>query len=159
VVTLVSGYDEKRPVVIDDFRRAHLPLAPARQPADLLSGFAGWHSLHSGFFGKFLFVSSAAVGGGAIWLAIIRLLNSGAGCRRTICAWPWSRRNNRMRKSLLFPRLVSASAVGAALLLAVAATLVLELFRAMLLHAAEAAAYTLQAPSTETSARPLIPSI
>jgi hypothetical protein len=43
-------------------------------------------------------------------------------------------------------------AVGAALLLAVAATLVLGIVPGDVLHAAEAAAYTLQAPSTETSA-------
>jgi hypothetical protein len=41
--------------------------------------------------------------------------------------------------------------VGAALLLAVAATLVLGIVPGDVLHAAENAAYTLQAPSTETS--------
>ena len=75
VVTLVSGYDEKLPL-IQDFRGLiyRSPLLGSLLIFFLVSlvgiPFTG------GFFGKF-YSFSAAVGGGAVWLAIIGLLNSG----------------------------------------------------------------------------------
>ena len=75
VITLVSGYDDKRPM-IDDFRGLiyRSPLLGGLLLFFLVSlvgiPFTG------GFFGKF-YSFSAAVNGGAVTLAIIGLLNSG----------------------------------------------------------------------------------
>ena len=75
VVTLVGGYDEQLSL-IDDYRGLiyRSPLLGSLLIFFLISligiPFTG------GFFGKF-YSFSAAVGGGAIWLAIIGLLNSG----------------------------------------------------------------------------------
>jgi NADH-quinone oxidoreductase subunit N len=75
VVTLVSGYDEKLPLV-RDFRGLiyRSPVLGGLLIFFLISligiPFTG------GFFGKF-YSFSAAVGGGAVWLAVIGLLNSG----------------------------------------------------------------------------------
>ena len=75
VVTLASGYDEELPL-IQDFRGLiyRSPLLGGLLIFFLVSlvgiPFTG------GFFGKF-YSFSAAVGGGAVWLAIIGLLNSG----------------------------------------------------------------------------------
>ena len=75
VITLVGGYDEELSL-IDDFRGLvyRAPLLGSLLIFFLISligiPFTG------GFFGKF-YSFSAAVGGGAIWLAIIGLLNSG----------------------------------------------------------------------------------
>ena len=75
VITLASGYNEKLPL-IDDFRGLiyRSPLLGSLLIFFLASlvgiPFTG------GFFGK-LTSFSAAIGGGAIWLVIIGLLNSG----------------------------------------------------------------------------------
>ena len=75
VVTLASGYDEELPL-IQDFRGLiyRSPLLGGLLIFFLVSlvgiPFTG------GFFGKF-YSFSAAVSGGAVWLAIIGLLNSG----------------------------------------------------------------------------------
>jgi NADH-quinone oxidoreductase subunit N len=149
VVTLVSGYDEKRPL-IDDFRGLiyRSPLLGSLLIFFLVSlvgiPFTG------GFFGKF-YSFSAAVGGGAIWLAIIGLLNSGLAAAYYLrLALVAAQQPDAQKPVVPAPRV--GVAVGAALLLAVAATLVLGIVPGDVLHAAEAAAYTLQAPSTETSA-------
>ena len=149
VVTLVSGYDEKRPL-IDDFRGLiyRSPLLGSLLIFFLISlvgiPFTG------GFFGKF-YSFSAAVGGGAIWLAIIGLLNSGLAAAYYLRLGLVAAQQPDPQKPVVpAPRV--GVAVGAALLLAVAATLVLGIVPGDVLHAAENAAYTLQAPSTETSA-------
>ena len=149
VVTLVSGYDEKRPL-IDDFRGLiyRSPLLGSLLIFFLISlvgiPFTG------GFFGKF-YSFSAAVGGGAIWLAIIGLLNSGLAAAYYLRLGLVAAQQPDAQKPVVpAPRV--GVAVGAALLLAVAATLVLGIVPGDVLHAAERAAYTLQAPSTETSA-------
>jgi len=104
----------------------------------------------AGFFGKF-YSFSAAVGGGAIWLAIIGLLNSGLAAAYYLRLGLVAAQQPDAQKPVVpVPRV--GVAVGAALLLAVAATLVLGIVPGDVLHAAERAAYTLQAPSTETSA-------
>jgi NADH-quinone oxidoreductase subunit N len=75
VVTLVAGYDEQLSL-IDDYRGLvyRSPILGSLLIFFLISligiPFTG------GFFGKF-YSFTAAVGGGAIWLAIIGLLNSG----------------------------------------------------------------------------------
>ena len=148
VVTLVSGYDEKRPM-IDDFRGLiyRAPLLGSLLIFFLISlvgiPFTG------GFFGKF-YSFSAAMSGGAIWLVIIGLLNSGLAAAYYLRLGLVAAQQPDAQKPVIpAPRV--GVAVGAALLLAVAATLVLGIVPGDVLHAAERAAYTLRAPSAETS--------
>jgi NADH-quinone oxidoreductase subunit N len=143
VITLASGYDETLPL-IDDFRGLiySSPLLGSLLIFFLVSlvgiPFTG------GFFGKF-YSFSAAVGGGAIWLAIIGLLNSGLAAayylRLALAA-----ANRPEDAKAIRPAPQVGVAVGAALLLAVAATLVLGIVPSEVLRAADAAGHTLQAP-------------
>ena len=150
VITLASGYDEKLPL-IDDFRGLvyRSPLLGSLLIFFLASlvgiPFTG------GFFGK-LTSFSAAVGGGAIWLVIIGLLNSGLAAAYYLrLAFVASQRPGDERLAAPAPQV--GFAVGAALLFAVAATLVLGIKPDyVVLPAAEAGAHTLQAPPAETSA-------
>ena len=98
-----------------------------------------------GFFGKF-YAFSATVGGGAIWLAIIGLLNSGLAAAYYLrLALVTAQRPEKEDLSASSPRVDIA--VGAALLMAVAATLVLGIVPSSVLRAAERGALTLQAPA------------
>jgi NADH-quinone oxidoreductase subunit N len=107
-----------------------------------------------GFFGKF-YSFAAAVGGGAIWLAILGLLNSGLAAAYYLrLALATAQRPDDQTSAAPTPRV--GVAVGAALLLAVAATLVLGIVPGDVLHAAESGAHTLQAPPVEISS-PEIP--
>jgi NADH-quinone oxidoreductase subunit N len=92
------------------------------------------------------------VGGGAIWLVIIGLLNSGLAAAYYLrLAFVASQRPGDERLAAPAPQV--GFAVGAALLFAVAATLVLGIKPDyVVLPAAEAGAHTLQAPPAETSA-------
>ncbi|MGA2889922.1 MAG: NADH-quinone oxidoreductase subunit N [Terracidiphilus sp.] len=146
VITLVSGYDERLPL-IDDFRGLiyRAPLLGSLLIFFLVSlvgiPFTG------GFFGKF-YSFSAAVGGGAIWLAIIGLLNSGLAAAYYLrLALVAAQRPEDQSLAAPAPRV--GVAVGAALLLAVLATLVLGIVPGDVLHAVQAGAYTLHAPSEE----------
>ena len=145
VITLVSGYDDKLPL-IEDFRGLiyRSPLLGGLLIFFLVSlvgiPFTG------GFFGKF-YSFSAAVGGGAIWLAIIGLLNSGLAAAYYLRLALARRSVQPPRTTKLQPAPQVGIAVGAALLLAVAATLVLGIVPGEVLRAAEAGAHTLQAPS------------
>ncbi len=145
VVTLVSGYNDELPL-IQDFRGLiyRSPLLGALLIFFLVSlvgiPFTG------GFFGKF-YSFTAAVGGGAVWLAIIGLLNSGLAAAYYLhLAFATAQRpvESDGRAPVLTPQV--GVAVGAALLFAVAATLVLGIVPGEVLHAAEAGAHTLQAP-------------
>ena len=145
VITVASGYEEKLPFV-QDFRGLiyRSPLLGSLLIFFLVSlvgiPFTG------GFFGKF-YSFSAAVGGGAVWLAIIGLLNSGLAAayylRLALAAAQHPARNGD--DAVVYTPQVGV-AVGAALLLAVAATLVLGIVPNEVLRAAEAGAHTLQAP-------------
>ncbi len=125
VVTVVSGYEEKLSLV-QDFRGLiyRSPLLGGVLIFFLVSligiPFTG------GFFGKF-YSFTAAVGGGAVWLAIIGLLNSGLAAGYYVrLALVASQRP--VESAINTPRESTAPvgiAVGAALLFAVAATLVL----------------------------------
>ena len=150
VITLVSGYDEELPMV-DDYRGLiyRSPLLGSLLIFFLVSligiPFTG------GFFGKF-YSFSAAVDGGAIWLAIIGLLNSGLAAAYYLRLALASAQRGEKRgeeAAATTPRI--GIAVGAALLLAAAATLVLGIAPGAVLRAAEAGAHTLQAPPAETS--------
>ena len=152
VITLVSGYDEKLPL-IDDFRGLHLPLAAARRPADLLPGLAGRHSLHRRILRQVLFL----LGGGRRRSGLAghhRPAELGIGGGVLSAPGPGRRRSapvdSRRIRSAPAPQV--GIAVGAALLLAVAATLVLGIVPGEVLRAAEAGAHTLQAPPPEPNA-------
>ena len=147
VITVASGYDEKLPL-IDDFSGLiyRSPLLGSLLIFFLASlvgiPFTG------GFFGK-LTSFSAAVGGGAIWLVIIGLLNSGLAAAYYLrLALVAAQRPDG--EKLVAARPQVGIAVGAALLLAVAATLVLGFVPTGVLRAADAGAQTLQAPPAET---------
>ncbi len=149
VITLASGYDDDRPN-IDDFRGLiyRSPLLGSLLLFFLVSlvgiPFTG------GFFGKF-YAFSAAVDGGAIALAIIGLLNSGiaAGYYLRFALAAVQRDPEPNRTTAPLPQV--GIAVGAALLLATAATLVLGIVPGRTLHAAESAAHTLQVPPPEAT--------
>ena len=99
-----------------------------------------------GFFGKF-YSFSAAVDGGAIVLAIIGLLNSGLAAAYYLrLAFAAAQRPDDEAAEVRSPIMPMGIAVGAALLFAVGATLVLGIAPGDILHATEAGAHTLQAP-------------
>jgi NADH-quinone oxidoreductase subunit N len=144
VITVISGYDEALPM-IEDYRGLlyRSPLLGSVLIFFLVSlvgiPFTG------GFFGKF-YSFSAAVGGGAVWLAIIGLLNSGLAAayylRLALVSAQRPLEGNAEADST--PQV--GFAVGAALLFAVAATLALGIVPSTVLRAAEASAHTLQPP-------------
>jgi NADH-quinone oxidoreductase subunit N len=149
VVTLVSGYDDNK-THMDDFRGLiyRSPLLGSLLLFFLVSlvgiPFTG------GFFSKF-YSFSAAVGGGAIALAVIGLLNSGVAAGyylrlALIAAQRDPEAEHRAAQSSLI-----GIAVGAALGLTVAATLALGIVPGPILHSAESAAHTLQAPPPESA--------
>ena len=149
VVTLVAGYDEELSL-IDDYRGLiyRSPILGSLLIFFLMSligiPFTG------GFFGKF-YSFTAAVGGGAIWLAIIGLLNSGLAAAYYLrLALVAAQRSPDAPESgtgrIAPPKPAVGAAVIAALFLAVAATLVLGIIPGATLDAAQSAAHTLQAP-------------
>ena len=145
VVTVASGYTENLPL-IQDFRGLIY-----RSP--LLGGLLIFFlaslvgiPFTGGFFGKFYSFSSA-VGGGAVWLALIGLLNSGLAAAYYLrLAFATAQRPSEQDTPahVYAPRV--GVAVTAALLFAVAATLVLGIVPGQVLHAAQTGAHTLQAP-------------
>jgi NADH-quinone oxidoreductase subunit N len=150
VITLVSGYEDQLPM-IDDFRGLlyRAPLLGSLLLFFLVSlvgiPFTG------GFFGKF-YSFSAAVDGGAIALAIIGLLNSGLAAAYYLrLALVAAQRRPSEADQPAVPAPQVGVAVGAALLLAVAATLVLGIVPGEVLRAAQSGAHTLQAPPPYSS--------
>ncbi len=150
VVTLASGYDEKLPMIRDFrgllYRSPFLGILLIFFLISLIGiPFTG------GFFGKF-YSFSAAVGGGAVILAVIGLLNSGVASayylRLALAAAQKPDAQNGDYTSSL-PQV--GIAVGAALLFTVGATLALGIVPGKALHAAETAAHTLQVPHVEES--------
>jgi len=145
VITVISGYDEELPL-IEDYRGLLY-----RSP--LLGGILIFFLISlvgipftGGFFGKF-YSFSAAVSGGAVWLAIIGLLNSGLAAAYYLrLAFVTAQKPDESKAQALAPQTQVGIAVGAALLLAVAATLILGIAPSEVLRAAEAGAHTLQAP-------------
>ena len=149
VMTLVGGYDDEFSL-ISDYRGLiyRSPLLGSLLLFFLVSlvgiPFTG------GFFGKF-YSFSAAVDGGAIALAIIGLLNSGlaAAYYLRLAFVAAQRPEDREISATAAPQV--GIAVGAALLLAVAATLVLGIVPNQTLRAAQTAARTLQTPAADAS--------
>ena len=144
VITVISGYDEALPM-IEDYRGLlyRSPLLGSVLIFFLVSlvgiPFTG------GFFGKF-YSFSAAVGGGAVWLAIIGLLNSGLAAAYYLHLALVSAQRPAEGRAEAAPAPQVGFAVGAALLFAVAATLILGIVPNEVLRAAEASAHTLQPP-------------
>jgi NADH-quinone oxidoreductase subunit N len=151
VVTLVSGYDEHLPFS-GDFRGLSYrsPLLGSLLIFFLISlvgiPFTG------GFFAKF-YSFSAAVGGGAVILAVIGLLNSGVAAAYYLrLAFAAAQRPAEQDGRAPFPVPQVGIAVGAALLFTVGATLWLGIVPGKVLNAAEMAAHTLRVPQTEEAA-------
>lgn len=146
VITVISGYDESMPL-IEDYRGLiyRSPLLGGLLIFFLISligiPFTG------GFFGKF-YSFSAAVNGGAVWLAIIGLLNSGLAAAYYLrLAFATAQRPDETKNNapLYTPR--AGAAVIAALSLAALATLVLGIVPNEVLRASEAGARSLQVPA------------
>ena len=144
VITLVGGYDEAHPMIADYKGLIYrTPLLGSLLIFFLVSlvgiPFTG------GFFGKF-YSFSAAVDGGAVVLAIIGLLNSGlaAAYYLRFALTAAKRTETSAQPARHTPEI--GIAVGASLLLSVAATLCLGIVPNEVLHAAESAAHTLQIP-------------
>jgi NADH-quinone oxidoreductase subunit N len=161
VITLASGYDEKLPL-IDDYRGLlyRAPLLGSLLIFFLISligiPFTG------GFFGKFYSFTAvmSAKSGSAVALVLIGLLNSGVAAAyylrlAVVAAQPAAPSSEGSAPSA--PEI--GIAVGAGLLLAVAATLVLGIYPGPWLHAAQAGAHTLQAPAPASQAAPISPII
>ena len=150
VITVASGYDEKRPMV-SDFRGLiyRSPLLGSLLIFFLVSlvgiPFTG------GFFGKF-YSFTAAVGGGAVWLAIIGLLNSGLAAAYYLrLALAAAQHQTAKEAKDAGPTPQVGIAVGAALAFAVVATLILGIKPSEVLRAAEAGAHVLEAPPAQTT--------
>jgi NADH-quinone oxidoreductase subunit N len=144
VVTLVSGYDEELPLV-QDFRGLiyRSPFLGSLLIFFLVSlvgiPFTG------GFFGKF-YSFSAAVDGGAVWLAIIGLLNSGLAAAYYLRLGLVAAQRPSEPTSTAHTQTPQVGvAVGAALLFSVAATLALGIVPGGVLRASQSGAHTLQA--------------
>lgn len=144
VVTLASGYDETRPFIAD--YRGLLYRSPALGTLLIffLISLVGI-PFTGGFFGKF-YSFTAAVGGGAIALAIIGLLNSGVAAAYYLrLAFSAAQRADEDTKPrLALPQL--GVAVGAALLFTTGASLWLGITPNSALRAAQSAAHTLRVP-------------
>jgi NADH-quinone oxidoreductase subunit N len=148
VVSVVSGYDEKLPL-ISDFRGLlyRSPLLGGAMLFFLMSligiPFTG------GFFGKF-YAFSTASGGGAVWLPIIGLLNSGVGAAYYL----------KLALSVAQPPAANAApvvtprvglAIGAAIAFTAIATLILGIAPSQVLSAAQSAANTFTSGTTALS--------
>jgi NADH-quinone oxidoreductase subunit N len=148
VITVISGYDESMPM-IEDYRGLlyRSPILGSVLIFFLISlvgiPFTG------GFFGKF-YSFSAAVDGGAVALAIIGLLNSGLAAAyylRLALTAAQHPEGNKADRSI--PQPYVGFAAGAALLFAVAVTLILGIAPNEVLHAAENGAHTLRTPNSQ----------
>jgi NADH-quinone oxidoreductase subunit N len=152
VITLVAGYDENLSL-IDDFRGLiyRSPLQGGLLIFFLISligiPFTG------GFFGKF-YSFTAAVGSGAVILAVIGLLNSGLAAayylRLAVVAAQRPDPSPNLDRTIPARPAVGA-AIMAALFLAAATTLILGIIPGATLRAAQSAAHTLQVPPAPTA--------
>jgi NADH-quinone oxidoreductase subunit N len=145
VITLAGGYNDERPMVQDYKGLIYRSPLLASLLIFFLISLVGI-PFTGGFFGKF-YAFSAAVGGGAVVLAIIGLLNSGVAAAYYLrLAFTAIQRADDDTAQDRLPIMPMGIAVGAALLFAVCSTLVLGIAPGNILHAGEAAAHTLQAP-------------
>ena len=140
------------------FPRPDLPVAAARQPADLLPGLAGRHSLHRRILRQVLLLLGRG-GRRRVWLAIIGLLNSGLAAAYYLrLALAAAQKPASRDDDARLPDPQIGIAVGAALFFAVAATLWLGILPSEVLRAAENGAHTLQRRLRPTRRPPLLQS-
>ena len=142
VVSVVSGYDEQLPL-IQDFRGL-VYRSPFRGLLLIffLVSLVGI-PFTGGFFGKF-YAFAAAMGGGAVWLTIIGLLNSGVAAYYYLrLAFAAAQRPVELTTSSSTRLPQVGIAVAAALLFAGAATLILGIIPGDVLKAARLGAQTL----------------
>jgi len=150
IVTIAGGYDDERPLIADYKGLIYRsPLIGSLLIFFLISligiPFTG------GFFGKF-YSFSAAVGGGAVVLAIIGLLNSGLAAAYYLrLALAVAQRPDDEDQMLRMPLAPVGFGLIAALALATIATLALGIVPGGALNAAETGAHTLQAPPPSSS--------
>ena len=145
VVTLVGGYNEELPM-IDNYRGLiyRSPLLGSLLIFFLIS-LTGI-PFTSGFFGKF-YAFTAAVQGGAVILALIGLLNSGLAAGYYLrFALVAAQRPQPNPDEVVPPKPQIGVAVGAALLLAVASTLIMGIIPNTVLRVAQSASNDLQPP-------------
>jgi len=151
IVTIAGGYDDERPLVADYKGLIYRsPLIGSLLIFFLISligiPFTG------GFFGKF-YSFTAAVGGGAITLAIIGLLNSGLAAAYYLrLAFAVAQRPDDEDQVARLPLAPVGFGIIAALALATIATLALGIVPGGALNAAETGAHTLQTPPPSPSA-------
>jgi NADH-quinone oxidoreductase subunit N len=149
VITLASGYEEKLPLVSDYRGLIYRSPLVGSLLIFFLASLVGI-PFTGGFLGK-LTSFSVAMEGSAVWLVIIGLLNSGLAAAYYLrLALAVAQRP--MDENVGAPAPMVGGAVGAALLFAVLATLVLGIIPGNVLHAAEANAKTLHAPAAQSSA-------
>jgi NADH-quinone oxidoreductase subunit N len=148
VVTLVSGYDEDRPM-IDDYRGLvyRSPVLGALLLFFLISltgiPFTG------GFFGKF-YAFTAATEGGAVILTLIGLLNSGLAAGYYLrFALVAAQRPQAGVEEAAPPKPYVGVAVAVGLMFAVLSTLWLGIYPNEVLRVAQSGGHTLQAPAMQ----------
>lgn len=143
LVTIAGGYNDERPLIADYKGLIYRsPLLGSLLIFFLISligiPFTG------GFFGKF-YSFTAAVGGGAVVLAIIGLLNSGVAAAYYLrLAFTIAQRPDHEDQAARTPLVPIGLGIITALALATIATLALGIVPGGALHAAETGAHTLQ---------------
>jgi NADH-quinone oxidoreductase subunit N len=157
VVTLASGYEEGLPLVRDYrglvYRRPLLGILLIFFLVSLVG-----IPFTSGFFGKF-YAFTAAVGGGAVVLALIGLLNSGVSAAYYLrLAFAAAQRPDDTEQPVRIALPQLGAAVIAALVFTAGSTLWLGIAPGPVLKAAETAAHTLQVPTPDTSPSDITPS-
>jgi NADH-quinone oxidoreductase subunit N len=151
VITVISGYDEALPMIEDYRGLLHRSPVLGGVLIFFLISLVGI-PFTGGFFGKF-YSFSAAVGGGAVALAIIGLLNSGLAAAYYLrLALVTAQHPAEGKQAQPAPRI--GFAVAAALAMAVAATLILGIVPGEVLRAAQNGAHTLRSPSAKQDASP-----
>ena len=150
VVTITGGYGDELPLIADYKGLIYRsPLLGSLLIFFLISligiPFTG------GFFGKF-YSFTAAVGGGAIILAVIGLLNSGLAAAYYLrLAFAVAQRPDEEDQIARMPFMPAGIGIITALAFATIATLALGIVPGGALHAAETGAHTLQPPPASPS--------
>jgi NADH-quinone oxidoreductase subunit N len=148
VITVASGYEEKLPLIADFRGLIYRSPMLGGLLIFFLASLVGI-PFTGGFMGK-LASFSAAAEGGAFWLILIGLLNSGLAAAYYLrLALAAAHRPAGDRPAASTPQV--GIAVGAALLFAVAATLALGIAPGGVFDAADASAHTLEAPAAVSS--------
>ena len=153
LVTVAGGYNDERPLIADYKGLIYRsPLLGSLIIFFLISligiPFTG------GFFGKF-YSFTAAVGGGAVILAVIGLLNSGLAAAYYLrLAFAVAQRPDDEAQAARTPLAPVGLGIITALALATIATLALGIIPGGALHAAETGAHTLQPSPAATPASP-----